>query len=132
MGVILSKTANPHETVEHTGTLMAMYRTELEKAKWEVPITTQLGLIDHHVGETVHRLNAVTLLIKRVGEGIVAPECSDVKDLVDALAILEQVLVVVILQEMGGKTQGPPFLIDDLQGHIELALAGLVGVKTME
>src|SRR6185369_12056914 len=63
VGIILGKASYPHETMEHSGPLMTMHRAEFEKAEGKIAITPELGLVDHHVGEAVHRLDAVTLLV---------------------------------------------------------------------
>src|SRR6266568_341213 len=63
VGIILGKAAHPHETMKHSGPLMAMHRAELEETERKITITPELGLVDHHVGEAVHRLDAVALLV---------------------------------------------------------------------
>ncbi len=58
MGIILGKAAYPHETVQHSGPFMAMHRSQFKKTKRKITIAPQLGFVDHHVGEAVHRLDA--------------------------------------------------------------------------
>src|SRR5664279_1004442 len=63
MGIILGETAYPHQSVQHTGPLMAVNRAQLEITQGQVTVAAQLGLVDHHVGKTVHRFYTETLLI---------------------------------------------------------------------
>ena len=60
MGIVLGKAADPQQAVQHPGPFVAVNRAELEITERQVTVAAQMGLIDHHVGEAVHRLDAVT------------------------------------------------------------------------
>ena len=72
MGVILRELAHPHQTVKHPGLFVAVNRPQFEIAQRQIAVGADLRLVDQHVGEAVHRLDAVGLLI-HLGEVHVLP-----------------------------------------------------------
>ena len=61
MGVVLGELAHPGEAVQHPGALVAQHRAQLEVAQRQVPVAADPGLVDQHVGQAVHGLDAVHL-----------------------------------------------------------------------
>ena len=61
MGIVLGELAHPGEAVQHPGTLVAQHRAQLEEAQGQVPVAPDLGFVNQHVGQAVHRFDAVHL-----------------------------------------------------------------------
>ena len=71
VGVILGKTAHPHQAVKLTGFLMAVNQSQLSHSQRQIPIRTRLRSIGQHPARTVHRLHCVILFINHRGIHIV-------------------------------------------------------------
>ena len=62
VGIILGELAHPDKPVQHSGTFVAMHRAQLKEAQRQVPVAPEPGLVDQHVGQAVHGLDAVDLI----------------------------------------------------------------------
>ena len=76
--------------------------------------------------------DAVALLVEAVATGVVAPEGGDVIDLVEALAVFDEIFLVVAAQVVSGESDGPPFLVVDLERGVEFLLSGRVRIDSMK
>ena len=72
MGVVLGELPHAGEAVEDTGFFVAVHRSEFEEAYRKIAVAAAGGFVDHHVGEAVHRLDAVALAVN-LGEIHVFP-----------------------------------------------------------
>ncbi|MPN54524.1 hypothetical protein SDC9_202194 [bioreactor metagenome] len=63
MGVILSESTHPHQTMHGSGLLIPIYGTQLSPAERQVPIGTLAVLVNHDMERTVHRLDIVVALV---------------------------------------------------------------------
>ena len=61
MGIILGKLAHPGKAVQDPGALVAQDGAQLEIAQGQLPVAPHLGLVDEHVGQAVHGLDAISL-----------------------------------------------------------------------
>ena len=63
MGVILGELPNAGQAVQDARLLVAVHGPQFEVAKRQVPIAADLRFVDHHVGEAVHGLDPIALII---------------------------------------------------------------------
>ena len=61
--IILSELPHPGQAVQDAGLLVTHHRPQLEKAQGQIPVAPDLGLVYQHVGQAVHGLDAVALLV---------------------------------------------------------------------
>ncbi len=61
MGVVLGELAHPGKAVQDAAALVAQDRPQLEVAQGQLPVAPHPGLVDEHVGQAVHGLDAVGL-----------------------------------------------------------------------
>ena len=61
MGIVLGETPHAQETVKLPRFFMPVDRSQLKVPERKVAVTPDLGLVDEHMGQAVHRLDAVLL-----------------------------------------------------------------------
>ncbi|MPM68873.1 hypothetical protein SDC9_115808 [bioreactor metagenome] len=71
MGVVLGKAAYPHEAVESTGELVAVYQAKLTHAQRQVAVGMGLGFENQHSAGTVHRLEGIIDVVDNRGIHVV-------------------------------------------------------------
>ena len=63
MGIVLGEAPDPHQTVHHTGALVAIHRSKLRPADGQFPVAAQFAGVGEHVERAVHRLELVLPLV---------------------------------------------------------------------
>ena len=125
MSIILRKLPHAGQAVQHPRLLVAVHGAQLEVAQGQVPVAADLRLVDHHVGEAVHGLDAVALILHlREVHGLlvvihvarldphVVPQ--DLRSQHDVVAPLEMFLALPVLDD--GAQHGPLGVPDDEPG----------------
>src|SRR2546430_7685639 len=54
VGIVLSESANPQQTMHYTRTLVAIHRPELSQPDWQVAIRLQRILVNQNMKRTIH------------------------------------------------------------------------------
>ena len=63
VGIVLGELAGPEEAVEDPRLLVPVHRAQLEIPEREIPVAADLRLVNEHVGDAVHGLDPVELLV---------------------------------------------------------------------
>jgi hypothetical protein len=61
VGVVLGELAHAQQAVEHAGLFVAMHHAKFEVALGQIAVAAHPRLVDEHVGQAVHGLDAVGL-----------------------------------------------------------------------
>ena len=61
MRIILSKLTYSGQAMKHPGLFVSVHQTHLEISYGQIPVRTNCGFIDEHMGQTVHRLDPIGL-----------------------------------------------------------------------
>ena len=71
MGIVLGKSANPHQTMQGTRRLVTVTGTELGQTQRQVLVAFQALVENLHMARTVHRLDGVIVLLGLRGKHVV-------------------------------------------------------------
>ena len=59
MRIVLRESAHPQQAMQHAGSLISIDRSEFSIADGQISIASQMGLVNHDMERTIHRLELV-------------------------------------------------------------------------